>query len=35
MSAKVREAAAFCIRSTGVVFILTVLALAATLATQV
>jgi hypothetical protein len=35
MSAKAKEAAAFCVRSTGVAFILTVLALAAMLASQV
>jgi hypothetical protein len=35
MSAKAKEAAAFCIRSTGVAFILTILALTATLASHV
>jgi hypothetical protein len=35
MSNSLKEAAALCIRGTGVAFILTVLALAAMLATQV
>jgi hypothetical protein len=35
MSAKAKEAAALCVRSTGVAFILTVLALTAMLASQV
>lgn len=35
MSEKIKEATALCIRGTGVAFILTVLALAAMLASQV
>jgi hypothetical protein len=35
MSEKMRDAAALCVRGTGVAFILTVLALAAMLASQI
>jgi hypothetical protein len=35
MSTKAKAAAAYCVRSTGVAFILTVLALAAMMASQV